>query len=168
MATLKDSLVGIEDVVDELNLKDTIFDASGDGKRKQRKVATAIRRASAYIQGRIGGDYPGSAGTDKRELIWEAELLFACANALEMLEAERIHAREDNYPDEYIDHDRSAQIIANWRTTAEMIIDPWVDAGDTLDDTDSGPSAFSIGGVGIDETYTDDYDSIDFGEIEED
>jgi len=165
MATLQSALTSIEAVADELNLKDTIFDSSGSGNRKQRKVQRAIRRATAYVQGRIGDDYPGTAGTDKRSIIEEAELLLACAYAAESLELERIHAREDPYPEEYIDHGRSAEIIANWRAEVDELIAPFVDSADTLADQ-PGSAGFSIGGVGIDETYNDDYDIIDFGEEE--
>jgi len=165
MADLSTALVKREDLVARMNLKGEVFDYPDGGDDAVALFLNGlIDGVSVEVQGRIGNDYNTDAAREKG-IITQAEMLLCMADTLESIDVIRATAREDPFPPEYEDVAGNAEKAAGWRERADTLLLGFVDDEELIEEGDN-PDGFAMGGVAVDETETDNYDDIDFGEIE--
>lgn len=168
MADTVTAHTSVGDVVRALQLEAAHYGTDAD---LREVVEAAIQSVAAEVQGRIGvGDYEASGDIGQRQAIARAELLLCKADLLEDLILKKAYARDDNFPPEYEDNSTALAIIEGWRARADMILAAYEGDGEELLGGGGGEGgmykAAAFGGVGIDETYTDDYDDMDYGAVE--
>jgi len=127
------------------------------------RAAEWVAIASGQVLLTVGASAYASTDEPQATLLRAAEYKLALAEGLEQRLIILSSRPEEAPPEEYIDLLSLREQIADLRSQANALLRPYRTSTKTV--TGSG---FSIVSTGVDESLQDDYDTVDFGNLEDD
>lgn len=120
-----------------------------------------IAAASARVTTDVGATNYADTTTATTAMIKQAELYLSVSMVLERRLMILTSRPEEAPPEEYIDTTRLSDMIQSFRSQYEEWVAPW-----RVNDKTQRGTAFAMDVTGIDETEEDDYDFMDYGDLE--